>query len=122
MEEFGTIQSDFWRSVVKSWLDLNKSSIREDPGSKNDTRKQPLFSYTQMNYQNKHVFFKKWIKVGLKFVSHIVSSNKLRSIQDIRDEIGDYAGQQFDSWAVTNALKREWNDMVTNPKNITIED
>ena len=47
----------------------------EDPGSKNDTRKQPLSNYTQMNFQSKPIFVKKWIKAGLKFVLHIVYGN-----------------------------------------------
>ena len=94
----------------------------EDPGSKNDTRKQPLSNYTQMNFQSKPIFVKKWIKAGLKFVSHIVYGNIWRSIQDYTDEIGDPAGQQFDSWAVTNVVKREWNDAVTNLTNVTFEE
>ena len=53
---------------------------------------------------------------------HIVSGNTWRSIQEIRDEIGVYAGLKFDYWAITNALKREWNDTVTKPTNVTIED
>ena len=107
VEENGAIQSDFLRSVVKSWLDFDKSSIMEYPGSENDTRKQPLFNNTQMDNQSKPLFVRKWIKAGLKFVSHKVSGNILRSIQVIRDEIGDYAGLQFDYWTVTNAVKRE---------------
>ena len=75
-----------------------------------------------MRYKSKPLFIEKWIKAGLIFVSHIVSGNTWRSIQEIRDEIGDYAGLQFDHWAVTNAVKREWNDTVTNPLNVTIED
>ena len=122
VEEVAAIQWGFWRSVVKSWLDFDKSSIMEDPGSENDTRKNWLFSNTQMNYQSKPLFVRKWIKAGLKFVSHIVSGNILRSIKDIRNEIGDYAGLQFDYWAVTNAVKREWNDTMTNPTTVSIED
>ena len=75
-----------------------------------------------MRYKSKPLFVEKWIKAGLIFVSHIVSGNTWKSIQEIRDEIGDYAGLQFDYWAVTNAVKREWNDTVTNPLNVTIED
>ena len=122
VEEVAAIQSDFWRSIVKDWLDFDKRSIMEDPENKKDTRKQPLFNNTQVRYKSKPFFIEEWIKAGLIFVSHIVSSNTWRSIQEIRDEIGDYAGLQFDYWAVTNAGKREWNDKVTNPLNVTIED
>ena len=121
VEEVAAIQSDFWRSVVKGWLDFDKRSIMEDPESENDTRKQPLFNNTQVRYQSKPLFNKKWIKAGLIFMSHIVSGNTWRSIQEIRDEIGDHAGFQFDYWAVTNAVKREWDDTVIKPTNVTIE-
>ena len=122
MEEVAAIQSDFWRSVVKGWLDFDKRSIMEDPESENDTREQLLFNNSQVRNKSKPLVIKKWIKAGLIFVSHIVSGNTWRSIQEIRDEIGDYAGPQFDYWAVTNAVKREWNDTVTEPTNVTIED
>ena len=122
MEEVGEIQSDVWRSVVKGWLDFDNRSIMEDTESENDTRKQPLFNNTQVRYKSKLLLIKKWIKAGLKFVSHIVFGNAWRNIQDIRDEIGDYPGLEFDNWAVSNAVKREWNDTVTNLTNVTIED
>ena len=31
VEEVAAIQSDFWRSVVKGWLDFDKKGIMEDP-------------------------------------------------------------------------------------------
>ena len=85
----------------------------EDLESENDTR---------LRYKSNPLFIDKWIKAGLIFVSHIVTGNTRRNIQEITDEIGDYAALQFDYWAVTNAVKREWNDTVTNPTNVTIED
>ena len=75
-----------------------------------------------MRYKSKPLFIKKWIKAGLKFVSHLVSGNTWRSLQDIKDEIEDYPGLQFDNSAVTNAVKREWKDTVTNATNVTNED
>ena len=33
VEEVAAIQSDFWRNVVKGWLDFDKRSIMEDPKS-----------------------------------------------------------------------------------------
>ena len=86
VEEVAAIQSDFWRSVVKGWLDFDKRSIMEDPESENITRKQPLFNNTQVRYQSKPLFIKKWIKAEIIFVSHIVSGNTWRSIQEIRDK------------------------------------
>ena len=62
VEEIAAIQSDFWRSVVKGWLDFDKRSIMEDTESENDTRKQPLFNNTQVRYKSKSLFIKKWIK------------------------------------------------------------
>ena len=32
------------------------------------------------------------------------------------------AGFQFDYWAVTNAVKREWKDAVKSPTNVCNED
>ena len=86
VEEVATIQSNFWRSVVKGWLDFDKRSIMEDPESKNDTRKQSLFNNPQVRYKSKHLFIKKWIKAGLISMSHIVSGNTWRSIQEIKHE------------------------------------
>ena len=75
-----------------------------------------------MRYKSKPLFIEKWIKARLIFVSHIVSGNTRRSIQEIRGDIGDYAGLKFDHGSVTDAVKREWNDTVTKPTNVTIED
>ena len=79
--EVAAIQSEFWRSVVKGWLDFDKRSIIKDPESENDTRNQPLFNNKQVRYKSKPIFIKKWIKAGLIFVSQIVSCNTWRSIQ-----------------------------------------
>ena len=56
VKEVAAIQSDFWRSVVKGWLDFDKRSIMEDPENENDTRKQPLFNNTQVRYKSKPLF------------------------------------------------------------------
>ena len=49
VEEIAAIQSDFWRSLVKGWLDFDKRSIMEHPENENDTRKQPLFNNTKVS-------------------------------------------------------------------------
>ena len=121
VEEVGAIQSDFGKSVIKNWLDLDNNTVMDVAGS-GYTRKQSLFNTTQVRYKSKPLFVPKCIKAELKLVSHIVSDNTWETILDIRDEIGDYAGLKSDYWTVINAVKRKWNDSVTNPTNVTIEE
>ena len=59
VEEVAAIQSDFWRSVVKGWLDFDKRSRKEDPESDNDTRNQQLLNNTQVRYNSKPLLIKK---------------------------------------------------------------
>ena len=43
--------------------------------------------------------------------------NSWKSIDEIRNEIGNYAGIYFDYQAVTNAVKRERMNLVTSKDN-----
>ena len=54
--------------------------------------KQSFFNNAQVRYKGKTIFVKKWITAKIIFLSHMVSGNTWKSIQDIREEIGDYAG------------------------------
>ena len=48
--------------------------------------------------------------------------NSWKSIDEIRNEIGNNAGIYFDYQAVTNAVKREWKNLVTlNDNNEVID-
>ena len=48
--------------------------------------------------------------------------NSWKSIDEIKNEIGNYAGIYFDYQAVTNAVKREWKNLVTlNDNNEVID-
>ena len=69
-----------------------------------------------MRYKSKALLVQKWTKLaGFKFVSHMASANTWKSIQDIRHDIGDYAGLQFDYSTVADVVEREWIDTVYNP-------
>ena len=48
--------------------------------------------------------------------------NSWKSIDEIRNEIGNYARIYFENQAVTNAVKREWKNLVTlNDNNEVID-
>ena len=51
----------------------------------------------------------------------MLNENAWKSIDDIRKEIGDLPGLCFDYLAVTNAVKREWKDILLNDNNGDIE-
>ena len=57
--------------------------------------KQSFFNNARVRYKGKNLFVKKWITAKMIFLSHMVSGNIWKSKQDIRKEIGDYAGLYF---------------------------
>ena len=75
---------------------MNKRIIVQDTQREYDmATKQPFFNNAQMRYKGKTLIVKKWITAKIIFLSHMVSGNAWKSIQDTGKEIGDYAGRQF---------------------------
>ena len=50
---------------------------------------------------------------GIRYISQMLIGNSWKSIDEIRNEIGNYARIFFEHQAVTNAVKREWKKLVT---------
>ena len=50
---------------------------------------------------------------GIRYISQMLIGNSWKSNNEIRNEIENRAGIFFDYEAVTNAVKREWKNLVT---------
>lgn len=92
------IHSHFWKTVVKSWLDLNKHD-------------NPLFCSTLLwnnkfiKYQGKVLFFPEWIKGKVFKISDLYGPNGMCSYQELCNRIGTSPGRILEYNVVSAAVQ-----------------
>lgn len=95
------ISLSFWKQAFINWLE-NKQII--------STKKVPfveqyLWNNKQLKFKNKVLFIEKWAKSGINFIGDIWKDGDIRSMDEIKEVIGNSASLFFDYSAVTTAVR-----------------
>ena len=105
------IPSRFWASVAIVWRDLKRRELAS-PVDVFDILSQPLFNNDCVRYKGNTICFKAWIQSGIKYVANIVDRGNLKSINTLRETIGNRPQLQFEYNALINALPRSWINTI----------
>ena len=93
------IKSNFWRKAIIAWIDLKKSGEKAQ-------NYVPLFNNNDIKYKNKPLFIKKWIVMNCKYVHDFTHNGIPKTLNEVKNMIGNYGGLITDYLAVLNAINR----------------
>ena len=100
-----TIKSVFWKKAISVWLNFNKNEIIIEVPK----RCIPIFNNNDIQYKNKTLYIKWWLKNGLKFVHQLFIDGRIKTLAEIQGEVGTYGGLILDYFAVRNAITKRYN-------------
>ena len=104
---FPKLYSRFWKEVFCNFLkhkDNIISSTNEIEMSKiNPSSNATIFYNKNITYKNEVLFFKSWIKAGLKFTSQLMSGPELKTYREISDLVGPSPNLIFEYNAIKNS-------------------
>ena len=86
---FNTLQNDFWKEVITTYLD-NKSRVTLEEVNCNNFLNQMLFNNNLITYKKKVLFFPKWQKRGLEQVKDVINfrGKRMLSLEEIQTSTG----------------------------------
>ena len=93
------VKSHFWRKAIIAWIDLKKSGEKAQ-------NYVPLFNNNDIKYKNKPLFIKKWIVMNCKYVHDFTHNGIPKTLNEVKNIIGNYGGLITDYLAVLNAINR----------------
>ena len=103
----------FWKSVVKTWVELKRKENKAAPNNLEYILNEPLFNNINILYRGNPLFFNTWVKSGVKHVYQIIDKGKIKTKDELEQLVGQYAGLHFDYYALINAIPNVWKDMIT---------
>ena len=109
-----TIKSSYWKKAFTVWLNFNKSEIVINV----PTRSIPIFNNNNIQQNRKPIFIKLWINKHFKFVHQFFINDRVKTMAEIRDEVGPYGGLILDYLAVRNAITKKYNSTQFNIMNL----
>ena len=112
--------SKFWNDVMNIWL-LAKTNITNNQTIVTNIYSEPLFNNSQVTYKGNILFFKRWIDNEVKYISDMISNNKIRSLEDIKARVGSYPGLILDYNALTNSIPKLWKEKICSNDNMCQE-
>ena len=93
------IKSHFWRSTIEAWIDLKKSERHNEYDI-------PIFNNNDILYKNKPLFIRRWIDNNCKYLHDFIKNGVPRTLNEIRNIVGNYGGLLPDYLAVLNAISK----------------
>ena len=102
-EGLDEIQSEFWKLVLKTWLDNNT----------NHHRTTLLWNNKDIIYMGKGLYLKHWLNGGFVNVSDVVLSDGIITYEDVCNRLGNSPSRFLEYVTVVNAVKR-FNKIIGN--------
>ena len=114
IKQIADIKSTFWKEAITTYQN-SKELISVESLDNNQYLQQQIFNNSMIRYQNKVLFFKKWIEAGLIKVLDIVKVDQQRlfNLTEIQEKVNENrAIVMFQYLAVTNSVPRIWKDKI----------
>lgn len=108
------IHSEFWRAVLLAVI-KSKELVKREDVNENNFSQQLLFNNSLVQYKNKTLYFKDWIKNGIERIQDMVNKNEARlySLKEIQEKTNlNPASLFFQYQAIINAIPNEWKNWV----------
>ena len=100
---FPKVFSRFWSDLFSCYL-INKGNILDN--KKHSTLSilnEGLFNNEKITYKNKMLFYKSWIKAGVRNVEQITNGFTFKSYREISHMVGPYPNLIFEYNSITNS-------------------
>ena len=107
------IGSYFWRTVVSHFIDFRHNCLEENIPEKFIT----IFNNKKILHENKTLFISRWISSGLIYVNQLFSNGRIKTYEEIKNEIGPYGGLIIDYLAVRRAVMRVYDPTAFGNEN-----
>ena len=92
------IPSQFWKTVLKTWLDLNKHDNKPPYSTL-------LWNNKFITYQGKVLYFSEWIQGKIVQISDVYGPNGILTYNEICDKIGHSPGRILQYNVVSSAIR-----------------
>ena len=73
-----------------------------------------MFYNNLVKYRNKPSWIERWIRGRVRYIGQLFHNNHHLTVQEEAQRIGHYAGIYLDYFAVTNAIKQAWKQVMLN--------
>ena len=93
------VHSHFWKTVLKTWLDLNKHDQSLSPSSL-------LWNNQFLKYQGNVLFFSDWIRGGILVVKDMCDSQGVISYREVCTKIGETPSRMLEYNVVAAAVRQ----------------
>ena len=84
---------------IEAWIDLKKSERHNEYDI-------PIFNNNDILYKNKPLFIRRWIDNNCKYLHDFIKNGVPRTLNEIRNIVGNYGGLLPDYLAVLNAISK----------------
>ena len=92
-----------WRNALSVFLETKKKVKLTDHYL---NAKDPLFNNSKLRFKGKPLFIIHWIKNGILRIEDMIIGRKLKILEEMKVNLGNYGGIIFDYLAVMNIIKK----------------
>ena len=107
------VRSHYWRYAMVAWLKFRQTDLYAENEISGPIT---LFNNKQILFKNIPLCFNYWIKNGIKFAHDLITEGRLKTYEELRNEIGPSGSLLLDFFAIKNAiLKSGLYPSIFNP-------